>query len=431
MKKNLLLCFSILLFFGTSNAIDCDNGRYMQPLFPQVKRTNNIKYGAKRQSDGALFDLKYDVYEPVGDTASSRAAMLLIHGGAYLKLLDQNSPDITLMCTYFAQRGYVAFSIDYRQEPNLLGLLSEEVMVKAVARALIDTKDAVDHIVDTYSNGNPYRIDTSQTFIGGVSAGAVSTLFIMYVDSLQQIPVKYQNWVIEATGPESDSILRHKFDKVKPKAGISISGALLDTSWVYNNGVALLLNHGSNDDIVPYRHGRPFGIESLPILYGGKDLYPRAVNQGVKVEFEDWIGRGHVPFFNLDLGSILTLNLIDSKILDSTERHIRDFCYSLLDCNARTTAVRQNLMQERLAVFPNPSNGNFNIVFPKGILAKQWELRIYDMTGKEVLAKEVEGNTSYISLNEHFPAGMYFLKLQYRKDATEDIVYTGKLTVAE
>ncbi|MEN9448935.1 MAG: hypothetical protein RJA25_2225 [Bacteroidota bacterium] len=429
MKKILLTYFSVLLFFSTSSATDCSNGRYFNPIFPKVKRTNNIKYGAKRQSDGAMFDLKYDVYEPLGDTVSERPVMLLIHGGAYLKLLDQNSPDIVLMSTYFAQRGYVAVSIDYRQEPNLLGLLSEEIMVKAVARALIDTKDAVDHIVNTYSNGNPYRIDTSKAFIGGVSAGAVSTLFIMYLDSLQQLPVKYQTWVKETIGPAADSILRTKFDHVKPKAGISVSGALLDTSWIVNNGMDLLLNHGSADDIVPYLYGHPFNIQTLPVLYGGKSLYPRAVNQGIHVEFEDWAGRGHVPFMNLTFPDMI-FNLINQPILDSTERHIRDFCYRLLDCNSKTTGIRQNLMQEHLAVFPNPSNGNFNIELPKNIMTTKWELRMYDLMGKEVLSKEYAGNAGYISLNENLPMGNYFITMQYRKDA-ENFVYTGKLVITQ
>jgi len=120
MKKYLSAILLLLFLVANTNASDCNNGRYKRQLFPQVKRTNNIIYATKRQSDGAMIDLKYDVYEPMNDTASNRAVMLLIHGGAYLKLLDQNSPDIVLMSTYFAQHGYVAISIDYRQEPNLL-----------------------------------------------------------------------------------------------------------------------------------------------------------------------------------------------------------------------------------------------------------------------------------------------------------------------
>ncbi len=430
MKKIIVSLLILLVTISAANASDCNNGRYKRQLFPQVKRTNNIVYATKRQSDGTMIDLKYDVYEPMNDTASNRAVMLLIHGGAYLKLLDQNSPDIVLMSTYFAQHGYVAISIDYRQEPNLLGLLSEEVMVKAVSRALIDTKDAVDHLVNTVSNGNPYRIDTSKAFIGGVSAGAVSTLFITYLDSIQQLPLQYQQWVKEANGPDVDNVLRHKFDHIKPKAAISISGAILDTNWVVNNGIQLLLNHGSADPIVPYNFGKPFSIPTLPILFGGKAIYPRALSQGIYVEFEDWIGKGHVPFFNLDLGSILTFNLINQPILDSTEHHIRDFCYRLLDCDNSTTGIKENLIATNLSVFPNPSNGYFTIQIPKAINAAKWSLEVYSIEGKEVVNKDFSGNMEYIHLQEQLSPGNYFIKLQCDKDG-EVQAYTGKLEIIQ
>lgn len=427
-----IVAYLLLLLFTTTaaSASDCNNGRYKRPLFPQVKRTNNIVYATKRQSDGALIDLKYDVYEPVNNTASNRAVMLLIHGGAYLKLLDQNSPDIVLMSTYFAQHGYVAISIDYRQEPNLLGLLSEEVMVKAVSRALVDTKDAVDHLVNTVSNGNPYRIDTSKAFIGGVSAGAVSSLFITYLDSIQQLPAKYQQWVKEANGPDVDSILRHKFDHIKPKAAISISGAILDTNWVVNNGIQLLLNHGSADPIVPYNFGKPFSIPTLPILYGGKAIYPRALHQGIYVEFEDWIGKGHVPFFNLDLGSILTFNLINQHVLDSTEHHIRDFCYRLLDCDNRTTGIKENLVTSTLSVFPNPSNGYFTIQIPSTINVAKWSVAVYTIEGKAVVTQDFPGNMEYIHLQEQLSPGYYIVKLMGDKNG-EQQVFTGKMEIVQ
>lgn len=429
MQKVLYALWLVCVFLLPTKAGDCLNGRYLRPVFQQVDVTKNIKYARKQQSDGQYIDLRYDVYQPHGDTLSRRPIMLLIHGGAYLKLLDQNSPDIVLMCNYFAQRGYVTVSIDYRQEPNLLGLLSEEVMVKAVSRALIDTKDAVDHLMLTYQNGNPYRIDTSKAIIGGVSAGAVSTMFIAYLDSLAQLPLKYQQWIIQANGVNADSILRHKFDLVKPKIAISISGALLDPNWIHPNGIDFLLVHGSADEIVPYNYGHPFNIQTLPVLYGGKAQYPRMISQGIRCEFEDWIGRGHVPFMNLDIGSILTLQLINPPILDSTERHIANFCYGLMDCDNRTTGIKENLVAANVSVFPNPTTGSFSIQIPEEINTAKWNVAIYDIVGKEIQSKEYAGNTNIISVNEKLPAGMYFIKLYYEKN-DEMFVYTGKITVA-
>ncbi len=415
-----------LMFAIQATASDCSNDRYIKPVFSSVDITKDVKYARKKQSDGQYIDLKYDVYQPHGDTASQRPIMLLIHGGAYLKLLDHNSPDIVLMCDYFAKRGYVAVSLDYRQEPNLLGLLSEETMVKAVARALIDTKDAVNHMILSYQNGNPYRIDTSKTFIGGVSAGAVSSLFISYTDSLGILPPQYQQWVKDVIGDSADYILQHRFDMVKPKACISISGALLDTNWVYNNGIDMLVIHGSADEIVPYRYGKPFNIPTLPVLYGGKSLYPVMQRKGIRVEFEDWLGRGHVPFMNLTFPDMI-FNLINQPILDSTERHIAQFCYPYLGCE-RTTGIKQHLMQDNLAIFPNPSTGLFSITVPKEAIFQQWKVEVYDISGRQVFQQAYKAATDYIQIQENFVPGMYFIKMQYEK-GNDWYVYTGKVSV--
>jgi hypothetical protein len=310
----------------------------------------------------------------------------------------------------------------------VLALLSEEAMVKAVGRALVDTKDAVDHLVLTYQAGNPYRIDTSRAIIGGVSAGGVSTMFISYLDSLQMLPANYQNWIIEAVGPDADSILRHKFDYVKPKVAISISGAILDTAWIVKNGIDLFLMHGSADGIVPYRYDHPLGIPLLPKLYGGKLQYPVAIQRGIRCDFDDWIGKGHVPFFNLDLGSILTLNLINFTILDSTERHIANFCYPILGCDNRPTFIKQNVVNTSLQIFPNPASSDFTIVLPDESQVQRWNLLIYDVTGKEHYRLAVNGNSGQIRVSPELLPGFYLVQLSCEKNG-EVFIYTGKITI--
>jgi hypothetical protein len=170
------------------------------------------------------------------------------------------------------------------------------------------------------------------------------------------------------------------------------------------------------------------GIPFLPKLFGGKAIYPRAENQGIRVEFEDWIGRGHVPFMNLSFPDILT-NLINPTIFDSTMRHIARFVYPKLDCNSRISGV-QNLQQEELNLFPNPSAGSFTIQIPKDAIASQWNVMLYDMTGKELKNLEYPGNTSRITINEKLPPGMYFIKMQYEKSG-ETVVYTGKISIQQ
>lgn len=424
----LLLPFFFLLSTNLK-ADDCNNGRYQKPVFSRVQVINNIYYATRIQSDNKPIHLRYDIYQPAGDTLSQRPVMLLIHGGAYLKLLDQSSPDIVLMCNYFAKLGYVAVSINYRQEPNPLSLLSGEKMVKAVGRALLDTKEAVDHLMLTYQNGNPFRIDTSRAFIGGVSAGAVSSLFITFLDSIAMLPPQFQAWVNEVE-PQSDSILKHKFDLVKPKAAISISGAISDLSWIRNVGIDLFLNHGSADELVPYRTGKPFGLPDLPTLSGGKDIYPLAVQAGIRTYFEDWEGRGHVPFMNLDFGSIITLQLINQPILDTTLKHITEFIYPLLGCeDEKATSIRQNKIAD-LKLYPNPSNGIFNIDMPKRNNNQEGYLQLFDLNGKLYVERKINAQESFLHFDGNLAAGQYFIKLSF-KDKNIIDYYTSSFSVVK
>jgi len=421
-----LLYFALLA--GNVYAQDCSNGRYIEPVFDRIKVTQNIVYARKPQSNGQMIDLKYDVYEPYGDTLSARPVMLLMHGGAYLKLIDESSPDLVRLCKYFAKRGYVALSIDYRQEPNVNSLKSEEKMVKAVSRALIDTKEAVDHFVNMYINGNPFRIDTSKAIIGGVSAGAVSSMFICFIDSIGQFSQQYQQWIIEANGTSADSILRHKFDLIKPKIAISISGALLDTNWIKPNGIDYLLVHGSEDEIVPYNYGHPLNLTNLPLLYGGKAQYPVMLRQGIYVEFEDWIGRGHVPFMNLTFPQVIT-DFFNEPILDSTERHIAQFCYRLMDCATTTTGIHNSVIKN-VDIYPNPSSNNFTIQLPQAAGARDWMVEIYDIMGKQVFQQNYLQAYNKIDIVHQLPPNTYILKLLNTHNDQLNL-YNAKIIVAK
>lgn len=302
-------------------------------------------------------------------------------------------------------------------------------MVKAVGRALLDTKDAVDHLIATYQNGNPYRIDTSRTFIGGVSAGAVSAMFITFLDSIAQLPTNFQNWITEAV-PTANDVLLHKFDMVKPKAAISISGAVSDLNLIKNVGIDLFMSHGSADEIVPYRTGKPFGLPDLPVLSGGKDIYPKAIEAGIRTYFEDCEGRGHVPFMNLDFGSIITLQLINQPLLDTTLKHIAEFIYPLVNCDSRVVSgIKQNKVAD-LKLFPNPNNGIFNIEIPKRSSQTEASLQLYDISGKLHLDKTIQANESVLRIEEQLPKGQYFIKLSYQSKNTIDY-YTAGFVVAQ
>lgn len=429
----LLFCFFIL----PASATDCYNGRYKNKVFTDYTRIDNIIYACKQTSDGRWQNLGYDVYLPKNDTATHRPAVVLAHGGGYIDLLDQKSPDIVELAIDLVQRGYVVFSYEYREEANPLALLSEESMVKAVGRSLIDIRDATCSIMDTTLNhGNPFGVDYTKVIVGGVSAGAVSFLHALFLDSLSWMPAQYRQWILEVE-PNSQALLDNRYCGAKVLGMINVSGAIMDTAWIKPNRSypALMSQHGTADPIVPYGYDRPFHLPTLPMLMGSSVIDKRYRELGLRSEFDSWLNYSHVPFIGgLNIDALFGRNplalIFNPYVLDSTKRHIAHFCYSLIDCDNRVTGIRQNLVASNLTIFPNPSLGTFTIEIPKVLPAKKWNVAIYDLTGKELLNNTYPGNMDIITVEEKLPPGMYFVKLFYGNE-NEQFLYTGKVTITD
>ena len=64
------------------NAQNCGN-RYNQKVFNKTKVTYNIYFGENITSDNKVKQMKFDVYEPEGDTERLRPVFIMMHGGAY------------------------------------------------------------------------------------------------------------------------------------------------------------------------------------------------------------------------------------------------------------------------------------------------------------------------------------------------------------
>jgi predicted esterase len=438
LKSMLRVLYTIIFlsFLLTSvNATDCFNGRYKNKVFTEYSILNNVHYAWKQTSDGRWQKLVYDVYQPKNDTASSRPVVVLAHGGGYIDLLDQKSPDIVELAIDLVKRGYVVISLEYREEANPLVLLSEESMIKAVGRSLIDIRDATCSIMDTTINfGNPYKVDYSKVIIGGVSAGSVSFLHALFLDSLSWMPPQYQQWILQVE-PNSQALLDNRYCGANVIGMLNISGALLDTTWIKpnRNYPPILSQHGTADPIVPYNYEHPFHLPMLPKLMGSFLIDKRYKELGLRSEFQSWLGYSHVPFIGgLNIEALFSPNplalIFNPYVLDSTKSHIANFCYSLIDCDERITGIKQQVAASNLSVFPNPSNGNFTILIPKEAKNNQCNLEIFDIKGIQQFQQTLSNNTEYITINEKLPSGFYFVKMYYEKN-DESILYIGRVMI--
>ena len=90
---------------------------YQEPLY-SVAVEKDVVYGAgavdETTTPGSI-DLLLDVYRPVGADAPDKPAMLLVHGGSF-RGGSKSDGQMQEAAQYFASRGWVCFSIDYRLE---------------------------------------------------------------------------------------------------------------------------------------------------------------------------------------------------------------------------------------------------------------------------------------------------------------------------
>ncbi|MGH9235763.1 MAG: neocarzinostatin apoprotein domain-containing protein, partial [Acidimicrobiales bacterium] len=144
--------------------------RYVEPVFPEVEVSRDIVYRSTTSASGAPVDLMLDIYEPAGDSEEQRPVVVWLHGGWFG---GGSRADMAAYATAFAQRGYVAVSMAYRQSPGLHCCPTNDVegVTDAVLASYDDARAGVRWL---RAHADEYRIDRRAIAAGGVSAGATA-----------------------------------------------------------------------------------------------------------------------------------------------------------------------------------------------------------------------------------------------------------------
>lgn len=267
------------------------SGRYWDSLFAWEIET--IPYGEAITALGTRQVLYADFYLPREDIEQQRPVIVLLFGGGYISG-SRRDADITHLAKYFAARGYVAATIDYR----IGGFLPTATeWINASLRAMHDLKAFIRYLKrSVVEGGNPHGIDTARIYVGGSSAGAFTALHAAYLttpEELAEIPQVDTTFLRSQGGIEGNSGNPGYSSRF---AGVfSLSGGMLHTGWISPSRVsALIAMHGTADPTVPYKRG------SLPIINlqaeGGYNLDSVAASRGLYHALFTWVGAGHVPY---------------------------------------------------------------------------------------------------------------------------------------
>jgi acetyl esterase/lipase len=251
--------------------------RYREEVFANVTRTNGIVFGSAVDQTGATVTLRLDKYEPAGDTATARPAVVWVHGGGFSGG-SRTSPEVVEEANLFARKGYVIVSIDYRLWPGGCFPPTTQCLT-AITHAKWDAQAAVRYL---RANAGALKVDPNRIAIAGTSAGAITALNVGY-------------------GPEDVGTSGNPGFPSTVRAAVSLSGAAVLTTPNRGEPPALLF-HGDADQIVQYQ--------------SAVNTVNAARNAGLVANFTVWPGEGHVPYVQHR-----------QQILDQT----RNFLYWTLD----------------------------------------------------------------------------------------------------
>jgi predicted esterase len=257
MRRRLVPLFALLVLVAAGcdwpNIAPPGTGvvRYRDPVFSAVTVTNGITFGSAVNSVGQTITLQLDMYQPTGDTVTSRPAIVWVHGGSFHSG-NRTSPELVDESNTFAKEGYVNVSIDYRLEsPGCTGNASNCLV--AIQEAAADAQTAVRFL---RTNAATYGIDPTRIAIGGSSAGAITALNVGYSSS------------------EDPS--------AAVRAAVSISGAQGIVGTISKGDAPALDFHCTTDPLVPYQ--------------SAVNTETAAQALGLDMFLESWDETCHVPY---------------------------------------------------------------------------------------------------------------------------------------
>lgn len=243
----------------------------------EVKR--NISYKKFEVVSGFIDELKFDFYKPEISYSTPSPLAVFLHGGGF-HAGDKDDPKIVELCTRMAKSGFASAAIEYRTG---IEKYNESHFINVLLKAIYDAGDFMNYIKN---NASEYDIDTSNIFMGGISAGAIVALHMTYWDKEEII--SYLN---------EKGISLHLPDRIdtffKPKGVLNCWGVLLDPKIMINNNVPIVSFHGEKDKIAPYKKGHPMHIPWLPKVYGSSMIHEEAKKYNITSLFHTYTNLKH------------------------------------------------------------------------------------------------------------------------------------------
>lgn len=322
--KKISLFFLCLFTLSALNAQE----RYLNEVFANVKVTADQTYGVNatvlyiaQLMQAVPEALKLDIYEPEGDTETSRPLVIMFHTGNFVPPQfnggctgTRKDADIVEMAKRLARMGYVVASADYRlgwDPTNTSQTTRVYTLINAAWRGVQDANTAVRFFKKTADvGGNPYGIDPSKIALWGNGTGgyisyAAATLDTITDTYLPKFVTPQGPMVLDFLSgnvggttvginpgipglpfPPGDTLCypNHVGYSNAVQLSVSVGGALGDTSWIDANDPPMLGMQVTTDPFAPYGVGDvvvppPFNLTVVEVMGSGASI-PSAYRVG-------------------------------------------------------------------------------------------------------------------------------------------------------
>ena len=360
----------------------------------EIDSNMNVLYGSSPNWQGNPTDLLMDIYYPSNvDTMSKRPFILLIHGGAFIignKISQQND------CREFAKRGYVAATISYRLGWSPVNTFGQ---VFAAYRAQQDAHAAMRFISN---DANIYGIDTSWMFIGGSSAGAITSLNMVYS---QQADWNGLIPGIEASQGTLDTLGNSLTNTFTMKGIYNNWGAAATTFMTPDEMLPTISFHGVQDVVV--------NINQDSTLGGSAIIHDTLVSNGVCSELiVDSLG-GH-GIYNTPAGDIFRTERVSCFFKSIfCETCTSTFLTDSVPANCLSLSLTDTEPISTYHAYPNPFSDQLNI----SGLTGQESFELFNAFGQTIIKANEISDINWSDLSH----GLYFLSIK-KDQVTTDII---------
>jgi hypothetical protein len=425
----IVACFGL---FQVNAQTPCESGRFAEDVFDEVTTTPNIVYGQNASWSGSNTTLYVDFYEPTGDVMEKRPLIIWVHGGSFLGG-SRTDIDVKTFSERFAKKGYACASISYRTG---FFPIDSTNSVRAVVRAVQDLKAAIRFFYKDAATDDVYRVDTTNIFIGGSSAGAITSLHVAYLTEECEL-YDYLNAAQQASLGGLEGTSGNAGYSTKVKGVLNGAGALARYSWMDPSEVNIPLAsvHGTNDGTVTYNRG--IVNPGVPLMYldGSRLLHERACALDMDNQLYTFHGAGHVPYFGTTSTAI--------AYMDTTVNFYRDFLVRQLGCTQTALQPANDMAQTAVLydavycdespvnetcgiaslaelelpdfiLYPNPASNDVRIELSK---ESAYSVAVLDLSGRRLFHHDFSQSSVQIDITG-LSAGNYIVQVVDTQNGT-------------